>query len=70
MRTFIEIVLVSILAVIGLVFLVDKFMDIQERVDCYKLQTQAQEGYENFYITNWQSEMCEAQNIIVNAEVK
>ena len=70
METFIKIVLSSIVAVAILVGMVTIFLNKSEQEECYKLQAQSQEGYEGFYITNWQSKMCKAQSIIIEAEVR
>ncbi len=70
MKDFIKIVLVSIVSVGMLVGIVIVFINASEKEECYRLHKQSQEGYEGFYITNWQSEMCKTQGIIINAEVK
>lgn len=44
-------------------------LDKSEVVSCLKLAEQAQE-FGGFYLTDWQAEMCEAHNIVINAEVK
>jgi len=41
----------------------------QEKVECYKLQKQAQE-YKDFYITPEENEMCFYRGIEVNARVQ
>jgi len=64
----IETTLVILIGALG-VSLANVLIDKIEQEECYKLQTQAQEGYERFYITNNQSEMCKAQEIIVDAPI-
>ncbi len=35
-----------------------------------KILQQDAEKYPNFYITSWQAQMCEAQEITINAEIR
>jgi len=55
--------------IIGFVYLLNAGFKKQEIVDCYHLVGQSEE-FANFYITNWQKEMCDAHGISINAEVK
>lgn len=43
-------------------------MNKSEKAECIKLQEQAGE-YANFYITNWQYEMCQKHEIEINVPV-
>lgn len=43
-------------------------LDKSEVVSCLKLQEQARD-FGGFYLTDWQAEMCDKHQIIINAEV-
>ena len=68
------VVLFAVLLICG-----DKALDAQEKVECYRLQEQANQ-YKNFlysptnqggfYITSLEKEMCDYHNIIVDAPVR
>ncbi len=74
-------IMASVLIILFAVFLIglDKALDAQEKVECYKLQSYA-EQYKNFlysptniggfYITSLEKEMCDYHNIIVDAPVR
>lgn len=62
------IVMVACFLAQGLFSLVMASLDKSEVVSCLKLQEQAVE-YGGFYLTDWQSDMCEAHNIVINAEI-
>ena len=42
----------------------------QEVVECNKLVSQSQAGYDNFYITQLEDAMCRSHEIIINARVE
>lgn len=71
-----SVILITLFAVflIGL----DKALDAQEKVECYRLQEQANQ-YKNFlypenefgfYITELEKQMCDHHNITINANIK
>ena len=72
-------IMASVLIILFAVFLIglDKALDAQEQIECYKLQANA-ERYEKysptnqggFYITQNEKEMCEHHGIEVDAPVK
>jgi len=74
-------IMASVLIILFAVFLIglDKALDAQEQIECYKLQANA-ERYENFlysqtnqggfYITSLEKEMCEHHGIAVDAPVR
>jgi len=74
-------IMASVLIILFAVFLIglDKALDAQEQIECYKLQANA-EQYKNFlysptniggfYITSLEKEMCDYHNIIVDAPVR
>jgi len=74
-------IMASVLIILFAVFLIglDKALDAQEKVECYRLQEQANQ-YKNFlysptniggfYITSLEKEMCDYHNIIVDAPVR
>lgn len=61
-------IIVSIMFIVGLIALISA-VDRNDKAKCLRLASQA-ETYENFYITKWEKEMCDYQNITVNADVK
>lgn len=63
------IVMIACFLAQGLFSLVTTSLNKSEVVSCLKLQEQAVE-YGGFYLTDWQSDMCEAHRIIINAPVK
>lgn len=72
-------IMASVLIILFAVFLIglDKALDAQEQVECYKLQANA-ERYEKysptnqggFYITQNEKDMCDHHNIKVDAPVR
>ena len=72
-----SVILITLFAVflIGL----DKALDAQEKVECYRLQEQANQ-YKNFlysptnqggfYITSLEKEMCDYHGIVIDAPVR
>jgi len=75
-----KIIAVIVLVMLYFAFLIamDKALDAQEKVECYRLQEQA-EQYKNFlypenefgfYITELEKQMCDHHNITINANIK
>ena len=66
-------VLVWSLFIAGFVFALMYFfnagLDRQEVVDCNKMQSQSMQ-YSNFYLLQWQKDMCDAHNIIIEAPIQ
>jgi len=74
-------IMASVLIILFAVFLIglDKALDAQEKVECYKLQANA-EQYKNFlysptniggfYITSLEKEMCDYHGIVIDAPVR
>ena len=82
MRKALEVILkiiVIIISISALLFMVDKALEGQEQIDCYRLQKQA-EDYKNFmysptniggfYITKADKEMCDMYNIKIDSVVR
>ena len=67
-------IMASVLIILFAVFLIglDKALDAQEQVECYKLQSYAEKykNYGGFYITTIEKEMCDYHNIMVDAPVR
>jgi hypothetical protein len=59
----------SVIAAIGLSGAIALGLDKSETQECLKLQHYS-ETYSEFYITEWQQEMCSYQEVEVNAPVK
>ena len=55
---------ISVLLIVG-----NAGINKQERAECLQWQKQA-EVYQDFYLTAWQAEQCQARGIIINAPVK
>lgn len=68
MKTIINTLLVITLIIV-IAFIANLGFSKEEIVECNKLQAQAEE-YPNFYITNWQADMCASHQISINAPVK
>ena len=74
-------IMASVLIILFAVFLIglDKALDAQEQVECYKLQANA-EQYKNFlysptniggfYITSLEKQMCDYHGIVIDAPVR
>lgn len=74
-------IMASVLIILFAVFLIglDKALDAQEQIECYKLQANA-ERYENFlysptnqggfYITSLEKQMCDYHGIVIDAPVR
>jgi hypothetical protein len=74
-------IMASVLIILFAVFLIglDKALDAQEKVECYRLQEQANQ-YKNFlysptnqggfYITSLEKEMCDYHGIVIDAPVR
>jgi hypothetical protein len=74
-------IMASVLIILFAVFLIglDKALDAQEQIECYKLQANA-EQYKNFlysptniggfYITSLEKEMCDYHGIVIDAPVR
>ena len=61
--------LIFTIAVVVLVILaIPKGIDRMEKAECLQLQTYA-ERYSEFYLTEWQSEMCAHAEIEINAPI-
>lgn len=67
MKTTLKIAAIA-LATIAFAAALNAGLNKQEEVDCYTWQKQAKE-YQNFYLTTWQAEQCEAHGIEVDAPV-
>lgn len=61
--------IILILIIIILVILTLWGLNSSERTQCFKLQSDA-EKYPQFYITEWQNQMCQAHNVEINAPIK
>jgi len=61
--------ILTILFIIGFVFIAKIAISKEEKVECYKLQAQA-EKYQNMFITVDENEMCFSHNIIINSRVQ
>lgn len=68
MKTIINIIAV-VIVIFAVAFIANLGFSKEEIVECNKLQVQA-EQYPNFYITNWQADMCASHQISINAPVK
>lgn len=65
MKNFFAIILVA-----GIIAFCMTFgMSAWEKEDCNRLVAQASEGYDGFYITQNEKDMCDANGITVNAPV-
>jgi len=74
-------IMASVLIILFAVFLIglDKALDDQEKVECYRLQEQANQ-YKNFlysptnqggfYITSLEKQMCDYHGIVIDAPVR
>jgi len=74
-------IMASVLIILFAVFLIglDKALDAQEKVECYRLQEQANQ-YKNFlysptnqggfYITSLEKQMCVYHGIVIDAPVR
>lgn len=74
-------IMASVLIILFAVFLIglDKALDAQEQIECYKLQANA-EQYKNFlysptnqggfYITSLEKQMCDYHGIVIDAPVR
>lgn len=75
-------IMASVLIILFAVFLIglDKALDAQEQIECYKLQANA-EQYKNFlyspiineggfYITELEKQMCDYHGIVIDAPVR
>jgi len=74
-------IMASVLIILFAVFLIglDKALDAQEKVECYRLQEQANQ-YKNFlysptnqggfYITSLEKQMCDYHGIVIDAPVR
>jgi len=71
---------IAVIAMLAIVIMgLDKALDAQEQIECYKLQANA-ERYENFlysqeneggfYITQNEKEMCDYHGIVIDAPVR
>jgi len=82
MRKALEVILkiiVIIISISALLFIVDKALEGQEQIDCYRLQKQSKD-YKNFmysptniggfYITKADKEMCDMYNIKIDSVVR
>ncbi len=45
-------------------------MDASEVVECNKLVIQSKQGFTDFFISQWEKDMCDSHDIIINAPVK
>lgn len=66
--TFVAVIL-FIIGLITFLFIVSDPITNMERVECEKLKIQS-ERYNEFYLTDWQAEMCSHAEVIINAPVK
>lgn len=53
----------------GLSFLVVSALDVKEVSDCETYKQRAQK-FEQYYITEWQEDMCNRHNIMIDAPVR
>ena len=71
---------IAVIAMLAIVIMgLDKALDAQEQIECYKLQANA-EQYKNFlysptniggfYITSLEKEMCDYHGIVIDAPVR
>ncbi len=63
------IILTLVIIVVATVLAVAYEAGGSELSECIRLQENAQK-YPNFYITEWQSQMCQVHNIEINAPIK
>lgn len=61
-------IIVACLIAQGIFSFIMASLDKSEVVSCLELQEQARE-FGGFYLTDWQSEMCEAHNIVITPKI-